>query len=78
MWQRIAAGEHNPRNAVEISYDKFTPFEICAASYTPIYKDTTAAYDPYLNQAYLPELQGKYSSYCWSGRGPRVLVKRLT
>ncbi|KAJ7792912.1 coatomer subunit alpha-2 [Mycena olivaceomarginata] len=59
MRQRIAAGERNPRNAVEISYDEFTPFEICAASYTPIYKGTTAAYDPYLNQAYLPEFKGK-------------------
>jgi coatomer protein complex subunit alpha (xenin) len=39
MRQRIAAGERNPRNAIEISYDEFTPFEICAASYTPIYKE---------------------------------------
>ncbi|KAJ7853969.1 hypothetical protein B0H14DRAFT_775927 [Mycena olivaceomarginata] len=59
MRQRIAARERNPRNAVEISYDEFTPFQIYAASYTPIYKGTTAAYDPYPNQAYLPEFQGK-------------------
>ncbi len=30
--------DRNPRNAVEITYDEFTPFEICAATYTPIYK----------------------------------------
>jgi coatomer protein complex subunit alpha (xenin) len=32
------AGDRNLRNAIEISYDEFTAFEICAASYTPIYK----------------------------------------
>ncbi|KAJ7213338.1 hypothetical protein C8J57DRAFT_1256011 [Mycena rebaudengoi] len=36
--QRIVAGDRNLRNAIEISYDEFTAFEICAASYTPIYK----------------------------------------
>ncbi|KAJ7640895.1 coatomer subunit alpha-2 [Mycena polygramma] len=57
--QRIAAGDRNPRNAVEISYDEFTAFEICAASYTPIYKGASAVYCPYTNQAYLPEFKGK-------------------
>ncbi|KAK7039525.1 coatomer subunit alpha [Favolaschia claudopus] len=59
MRQRIAAGERNPRNAVEISYDEFTTFEICAATFTPIYKGSSASYDPYTNQAYLPEFKGK-------------------
>jgi coatomer protein complex subunit alpha (xenin) len=59
MRQRIGARERNPRNAVEISYGEFTPFQIYTASYTPKYKGTTAAYDPYPNQAYLPEFQGK-------------------
>ncbi|KAJ7927511.1 coatomer WD associated region-domain-containing protein [Mycena leptocephala] len=57
--QRIAAGDRNPRNAVEISYDEFTAFEICAASYTPIYKGSSAVHCPYTNQAYLPEFKGK-------------------
>ncbi|KAJ7634767.1 coatomer subunit alpha-2 [Roridomyces roridus] len=57
--QRIAAGERNPRNAVDITYDEFTPFEICAASYTPIYKGSSAVYCPYMNAAYLPEFKGK-------------------
>nr|GAT59180.1 coatomer alpha subunit [Mycena chlorophos] len=56
---RIAAGERNPRNAVEISYDEYTPFEICGASFTPIYKGSSAAYCPYTNQAYLPDFKGK-------------------
>ncbi|KAJ7064892.1 coatomer subunit alpha-2 [Mycena amicta] len=57
--QRIAAGERNPRNAVEVTYDEFTPFEICGATFTPIYKGSSAVYCPYTNQAYLPEFKGK-------------------
>ncbi|KAJ7909770.1 coatomer alpha subunit [Mycena leptocephala] len=57
--QHIAAGDCNPRNAVEISYNDFTAFEICATSYTPIYKGLSAVHCPYTNQAYLPEFKGK-------------------
>ncbi|KAF9010173.1 coatomer subunit alpha-2 [Cyathus striatus] len=57
--QRIAAGERNPRNAVEVSYDEFTPFEICAATYTPIYKGSPSVHDPYTDASYLPEFSGK-------------------
>ncbi|OCH86856.1 coatomer subunit alpha-2 [Obba rivulosa] len=57
--QRIAAGDRNPRNAVDITYDEFTEFEICAASFTPIYKGSPAVRDPYTNAAFLPELSGK-------------------
>jgi coatomer protein complex subunit alpha (xenin) len=57
--QRIAAGERNPRDAVEIAYDQFTEFEICAATYTPIYRGSPSARCPYTDAAYLPELRGK-------------------
>ncbi|KAF8649608.1 hypothetical protein AX16_005698 [Volvariella volvacea WC 439] len=60
--QRIAAGDRNPRNAVEITYDDFTPFEICAATYTPIYKGSSTVHCPYTNAAYLPEFKGKLDS----------------
>jgi len=56
--QRIAAGERNPRNAVEITYDEFTSFEICAASYTPIYKGSPSVQCPYTNASYLPQFKG--------------------
>ena len=29
--------ERNPRDAVEIEYDQFAEFDVCAASHTPIY-----------------------------------------
>ncbi|KAH9478659.1 Coatomer subunit alpha [Psilocybe cubensis] len=56
--QRIAAGDRNPRNAVEIAYDEFTPFEICAASFTPIYSGSPAVHCPYTDAAYLPKYKG--------------------
>lgn len=57
--QRIAAGDRNPRDAVEISYDEFTEFEICAASFTPIYKGSPAVRCPYTNAAYHPQYKGQ-------------------
>ncbi|KAK0449697.1 coatomer WD associated region-domain-containing protein [Desarmillaria tabescens] len=57
--QRIAAADRNPRNAVEITYDEFTPFEICAATYTPIYKGSPSVRCPYTDAAYLPQFKGK-------------------
>ncbi|KAF8884902.1 coatomer subunit alpha-2 [Gymnopilus junonius] len=56
--QRIAAGDRNPRNAVEISYDEFSPFEICAVTFTPIYKGSPSVHDPYTDAAYLPQFKG--------------------
>ncbi|KAI0301648.1 coatomer subunit alpha-2 [Multifurca ochricompacta] len=56
--QRIAAGDRNPRDTVDISYDEFTEFEICAASYTPIYKGSPSVRCPYTDAAFLPEFKG--------------------
>ena len=56
--QRVAAGDRNPRNAVEIAYDEFTDFEICAASFTPIYKGSQSIRCPYTDAAFLPEYKG--------------------
>ncbi|KAJ8487673.1 hypothetical protein ONZ45_g14253 [Pleurotus djamor] len=57
--QQIAAGERNPRNAVEITYDEFTQFEICAASYTPIYKGSPMVHCPYTNASFHPQYKGQ-------------------
>ena len=54
----MAAGDRNPRNAIEIAYDEFTDFEICAASFTPIYKGSESVRCPYTDAAYLPEYKG--------------------
>ncbi|KAM6503631.1 coatomer subunit alpha-2 [Amanita muscaria] len=57
--QRIAAGERNPRNAIDIIYDEHTGFDICAASYTPIYKGTQAVRCPYTDASFLPQYAGQ-------------------
>ncbi|KAK7435504.1 hypothetical protein VKT23_019626 [Stygiomarasmius scandens] len=60
--QRIAAGERNPRDTVEVSYDEYTPFEICAASYTPIYRGSPTTHCPYTDASYLPQFKGNLDS----------------
>jgi len=57
--KHIAAGDRNPRNAVDIDYDEFTPFEICAATYTPIYKGSPVVHCPYSDAAYQPQFKGQ-------------------
>lgn len=57
--QRIAAGDRNPRNTVEISYDEFTPFEICAVTYTPIFKGSPSVHCPFTDASFLPQFKGK-------------------
>lgn len=54
----INAGQ-NGRDTVEISYDQFTDFEICAASYTPIYKGSPLVKDPFTGACFLPDYLGK-------------------
>ncbi|KDQ13419.1 hypothetical protein BOTBODRAFT_33724 [Botryobasidium botryosum FD-172 SS1] len=55
----LADGDRNPLDAVEVAYDDFTEFEICAASYTPIYKGSPSVKDPFTGASFLPEYQGK-------------------
>ncbi|KAH8829364.1 coatomer subunit alpha-2 [Flagelloscypha sp. PMI_526] len=56
--QRIAAADRNPRDAVEITYDEFTSFEICGASYTAIFKGSPAVRCPFTDAAFLPQYKG--------------------
>ena len=39
--------ERNPSDAVEIDFDQFADFEICAASFTPIYGGSPSVACPY-------------------------------
>ncbi|KAG8884766.1 hypothetical protein FRB97_003287 [Tulasnella sp. 331] len=55
--QVIAAGQ-NARDTVEISYDEFTEFEVCAASFTPIYKGSPSVKDPFTGATFLPDYKG--------------------
>ena len=57
----INEGDRNPIDALDITYDSFTEFKICAASYTPIYKGSPSVKDPYTGASFLPEYQGTIS-----------------
>ena len=51
----LSQGDRNPRDAVEIAYDHFTPFDICPASLTPIYSGSPSTQAAYTGARYLPE-----------------------
>ena len=51
----LAQGQKNPRDAHEIAYDHFTPFDICPASLTPIYSGSPSVVSAYTGARYLPE-----------------------
>lgn len=51
--------ERTPTNAVDIEYDQFADFDICAASYTPIYAGQEFVQDPFTGAKYLPKYRGE-------------------
>ncbi|SCU92702.1 LANO_0E01816g1_1 [Lachancea nothofagi CBS 11611] len=46
-------------DAIEVDFDPFAEFSICASSYTPIYKDTPAVTDPLTGTKYHSSEKGK-------------------
>ena len=55
----IASAQRNPRDTIEIDYDQFAPFTVCAASFTPIYKGSPSFSDPFTGALYKPEYKGE-------------------
>ncbi|KAJ9099019.1 hypothetical protein QFC20_005776 [Naganishia adeliensis] len=51
----LTQGDRNPRDAVEVAYDQFSEFDICAASLTPIFKGEPFVQSAYTGARYLPE-----------------------
>lgn len=51
----LSQGDRNPRDANEIQYDHFTPFDICPASLSPIYQGSPSVVAAYTGARYLPE-----------------------
>lgn len=64
--QVLSAGDRTPRDAVEIDYDQFSSFDICAGSLTPIYRQQEGSgnqpsgfvEDPFTGARYKPEFKG--------------------
>jgi coatomer subunit alpha len=57
--QRVAAGDRNPLDVIEVPYDEFSEFEICAATFTPIHKGSQFVTCPYTGAKYLPQFNGR-------------------
>lgn len=55
----LAACERTPTNAHELKYDEYNPFDICAASYVPIYRGKPVTKCPLSGASYLPEFNGQ-------------------
>ncbi|QRV90867.1 coatomer subunit beta [Ceratobasidium sp. AG-Ba] len=61
----IAQGDRNPRDAVEISYDEFTEFDICAISYTPIYKGSSSVRCPFTGAISCQSTKARFARSHW-------------
>jgi coatomer protein complex subunit alpha (xenin) len=55
----VALAQRNTRDTVEIDYDHFSPFTVCAASFTPIYKGSPSVSDPFTGALYKPDYKGQ-------------------
>ena len=51
--------QRSTHDMVEIDYDQFAPFTVCAASHTPIYKGSPSVSDPFTGALYKPEFKGE-------------------
>ncbi|CAD5111121.1 DgyrCDS461 [Dimorphilus gyrociliatus] len=51
--------EKNPSDNLDLKYDEHNPFDICGASFTPIYKGKPVVKCPLSGACYLPEFKGQ-------------------
>jgi coatomer protein complex subunit alpha (xenin) len=56
--------ERNPHDAVEIEYDQFAEFEVCAASHTPIYSGTAYEECAFDGSKYHTKYKGTVCTVC--------------
>ena len=55
----LQACDKNPVDEHQLRYDEHNPFDICAASFVPIYKGEECEIAPLSQAKYLPEFKGK-------------------
>jgi len=56
--------ERNPTDALEIDFDPFADFEVCAASFTPIYGGSPSVACPYDGSKYHGKYKGTVCKVC--------------
>ncbi|KAI9837852.1 MAG: hypothetical protein M1819_006786 [Sarea resinae] len=59
-----AACERNPHDAIDIEFDQFAEFDVCAASYTPIYGGSPSVACPYDGSKYHSKYKGTVCRVC--------------
>ncbi|KAK6078388.1 coatomer protein subunit alpha [Seiridium cupressi] len=59
-----ATAERNPHDTIEIEYDQFAEFDICAASYTPIYSGTPYEECAFDGSKYHTKYKGTVCTVC--------------
>jgi len=75
----LQACERSPTDAVALNYDQHNPFDICGASYTPIYRGRPVAKCPFCGSAHLPEHRGTVCRICTVAEiGKDVLGLRIS
>lgn len=56
--------EKNPNDAIEIDFDQFAEFDVCAASHTPIYPNETSVACPFDGVKYHSKYKGSVCTVC--------------
>lgn len=59
-----AVAERSPTDAVEVEFDTFGEFEICGASYTPIYAGEASTSCPFCGIKYHTKYKGTVCKTC--------------
>ncbi|KAI9787681.1 MAG: hypothetical protein M1839_000212 [Geoglossum umbratile] len=59
-----ATCERSPHDAIDIEFDQFAEFDICAASYTPIYRGSRVETCPYTGATYHAKYKGTVCTVC--------------
>jgi len=59
-----AIAERSPTDAIEIEYDTYAEFEICGASFTPIYAGEASSSCPFDGTKYHTKYKGTVCKVC--------------
>ena len=59
--QVLAACERAPEDAMDLAYDARNPFDLCAATFVPIYRGSPYVEDPYTGARFVPACEGQVS-----------------
>ncbi|KAJ1922602.1 hypothetical protein IWQ60_006417 [Tieghemiomyces parasiticus] len=56
--------DRNSRDEITLEYDQYNPFVVCAASFTPLYKNSPTADCPYCHATYQPDHTSSVCRIC--------------